>query len=85
MPIFKTANSKGKYCDLKAKEQVIGYIMNPAKTPHGFRGGSMVDPSNIAQSMNEVSEKYVKLTAFSADTSLYPSIKARSGAVKKQT
>ncbi len=60
MPIFKTANSKGKYRDLKAKEQVIGYIMNPAKTPHGFCGGSMVDTNNIAQSMNEVSEKYGK-------------------------
>lgn len=60
MPIFKTANSKGKYHDLKAKEHVIGYIMNPAKTPHVFCGCVMADSDNIAQSMNEVSEKYSK-------------------------
>ena len=60
MPIFKTANGKGKYRDLKSKEQVIGYVMNPEKTPHKLYGGAGIDFDNIAESMNEVSDKFNK-------------------------
>ena len=57
---LKTVNSKGKYRDSDAKEDVISYILRGDKTPEEYKGGVMVDFSNPADSMKAVSKKFGK-------------------------
>lgn len=60
MAILKTANCKGKYRDSESKDDVIHYILNPVKMPHGFCGGAGVDPCCPVESMEIVSEQFGK-------------------------
>lgn len=60
MAKIKTANEKGKYRDLESKDDVIGYVLNPYKTPHHYCGYVMVNPNNIAGSMMAVSSNFHK-------------------------
>lgn len=60
MATFKTVNGCGKYRDLNSKEDVIHYILNPNKTPHGLIGSYMVDTFAPAKSMYEVSAQFNK-------------------------
>lgn len=60
MATFKTANGCGKYRDQNSKEDVINYILNPYKTPHGFIGICMAEQDAPADSMKEVSARFGK-------------------------
>lgn len=60
MALFKVLNGKGKYHDLKAREDVLRYILNPLKTQSGLRGGVGVTP-DIVGSMNDVAVRYDKV------------------------
>lgn len=55
MANIKTANGKGKYHDSDAKEDVIKYVLNQNKTPHGYIGGYNIDMSDPVGSMQSVS------------------------------
>lgn len=60
MAIYKTIHKKGKYRDSETKEDVIRYILNPFKTPSGYVGGYAIDPTDVAESMEKVSELFDK-------------------------
>ncbi len=60
MATLKTANGHGRYFDDAAKQDLINYIMNEAKTPSRFIGGVKVDANDIAGSMAAISERYGK-------------------------
>lgn len=62
MATLKTANGKCKYFDSEAKHDVITYVLNPYKSPHGYRGYAKVNPQDPIESMMEVSEKFGKST-----------------------
>ena len=59
MAILKTANTKGKYYESHAKDDVIQYILNPykAKNYYGAYGVNMNAP---AESMNMISARFGK-------------------------
>ena len=60
MAILKTANGKGKYFNLDARELVTDYVLRPDKMIHGYCGGVCVDPICPAESMSLISEQYGK-------------------------
>lgn len=65
MAIFKTANTTGKYYDDHARLDVLNYILDEEKTPHGFRYGLNVDmksPVSVAEDMRRVAEYFGKDT-----------------------
>lgn len=59
MAILKTANTKGKYYESHAKEDVIRYILNPFKA-RTYCGAYGVDTNNPAQSMEMKSAQFGK-------------------------
>lgn len=59
MAILKTANTKGKYYEPHAKEDVILYILNPYKAQHYF-GAYGVNINSPAEDMNAVSSQFGK-------------------------
>lgn len=59
MAMLKVLNGKGKYHDLKAREDVSRYIFNPLKAESGLMGGIGVT-SDIVGSMDEIAAKYNK-------------------------
>jgi hypothetical protein len=60
MATIKFLNAQGKYADDLARQTVISYILQPAKTPHRIIGGAYVDMTNPAQSMTDVAVHYGK-------------------------
>jgi hypothetical protein len=60
MATIKFLNAQGKYADDLARQTVISYILQPAKTPHRIIGGAYVDMMNPAQSMTDVAIHYGK-------------------------
>lgn len=63
MAILKTANTTGKYYDDNARLDVINYIWDVQKTPHGYRFGLNVDttsPISAAEDMRRVAGSYGK-------------------------
>lgn len=59
MATLKTANTRGKYHDPYAKEDLINYILNPQKARH-YSCGYNVNFDNPADSMEQVSAHYNK-------------------------
>lgn len=59
MAVLKTANTKGKYYEAHAKDDVIKYILNPYKAPN-YCGAFGVDINNLAESMEAISSHYGK-------------------------
>lgn len=60
MAVFKTANGKGKYADISAREDLIHYILAPSKVRHGYCGGFKVNNAAPGESMRKVSEGFNK-------------------------
>lgn len=63
MAILKTANTIGKYQDDNARVDLINYITDPNKTPHGYCYGLGVDMSSAAaaaEDMRRVAESFGK-------------------------
>lgn len=59
MPVFKSLNTKGKYYDQDARQDVLRYVIDSAKAPH-YVGGYNVDLDDPARSMNEVAKRFGK-------------------------
>jgi len=59
MAILKTANTKGKYYESHAKDDVIQYILNPSKAKN-YCGAYGVDMNAPAESMKTVSAQFGK-------------------------
>ncbi len=59
MAVLKTANTKGKYYETHAKEDVIKYILNPYKAQN-YCGTFGVNINNPAESMEMISSYYDK-------------------------
>ena len=65
MAILKTANTTGKYFDNQARLDVLNYILDEKKTPHGCRYGLNVDmrsAASAAEDMRRVAEYFGKDT-----------------------
>ena len=60
MATVKFLNAAGKYDDPAAREDVIRYITQPHKTPHGFVGAYGVELPYAAQQMQAVAESFIK-------------------------
>ena len=63
MAVLKTANTTGKYQDDWARIDVISYVLDPRKSPHGYRFGLGVDMSSpyaAAESMQQVAAMHGK-------------------------
>ena len=60
MSIIKVINGTNKYYNTDAKEDTIEYILDPAKTKHGYVGGVAISAICPAQSMMLVSERFNK-------------------------
>jgi len=61
MAILKIVNTKGKYYDESSREQVLGYILNPYKTPNGYTGSIGITGDNYVQEMKDVSLNFGKV------------------------
>lgn len=59
MPVFKCLNGKDKFRNHDAHQLVADYILNPAKSPSGIRGGYAVGLDTVA-SMDEVTKRFNK-------------------------
>ena len=59
MAILKTANSKGKYYESHAKDDVVQYVLNPYKAKN-YYGAYGVNINAPAESMNIVSAHFGK-------------------------
>lgn len=62
MSILKTANTKGKYYDTNAKEDVINYITSPKKTLGDYIGSKNLCCSNFSEEMMNTSKQFGKDT-----------------------
>ena len=60
MATIKCINCKGKYHDNNAKYDVISYILNSDKMPHGYFGMVHVNPANPDLSMWDVAMMFDK-------------------------
>lgn len=60
MAIIKVLNGKHKYFNTDARAQVANYILNPLKSPSGFRGAACVDPNDIVGSMDTIAKRFNK-------------------------
>lgn len=60
MATLISANGEGKYKDLKSKEDVINYILNPYKTPSQCYGCTVGEIDEIAELMLETTVKFHK-------------------------
>ena len=59
MAVLKDLNGY-HYRDSQSRETVVGYIMQPDKTPDGFIGCTGVDPLDIPNSMHQTAAYYNK-------------------------
>lgn len=59
MSTFKSLNGQNRYFNYDARELVTNYILNPIKSPSGFRGTTGVSP-DIVGSMDAVARRFEK-------------------------
>lgn len=60
MAILKTSNGRHKYFDDDSRKDVLDYILDPVKMPHGYCGKYTVDQENPHESMLLIAERYGK-------------------------
>lgn len=60
MAVLKVVHEPKKYHDSSAYQDVLGYCLNPEKTPCGLIGGRSIDPDYAAEEMETIADVFGK-------------------------